>query len=297
MAEIPGPLAGLEYPGTFGEFQEWFGAERGCFDFLASLRWPTGFVCPKCTASEFCRTGDGLWMCRACQRRTGARELRHLSGLGDRHDHYDQLGGTKPARVDPPGVHMVASLREAVAARNPATRRLERAPRALPRRVHVPVQPALRQELRPAVQSAEEPSRNTEPHPTAQPRQRPTTLGMTRSGRAGSADQPTHHSQGRPLEQPYMQSRAALNATNAATAVRNMPATVAPQNTAIATVTLCAEGPVRSHTRLMTSPDAGTATVSIATNPMRRTKITVHLVGRLVVRALPPSGKPTIHEQ
>lgn len=250
MAEDPGPLAGVDYPGTFGEFQEWFSAERDCFDFLAALRWPDGFVCPRCEAREFWRTGDGLWMCRSCQRRTsvtagtifdrtrtplrtwfaaawfitaqkngvsalglqrvlglksyetawawmhkfrramvvpgrdvlsgtvevdetfvggisrghagrsssklgvmvaaemlgprklgrirleptpteplalvtfatrvvapgsriktdGARELRRLSRLGYQHDYYTQLGGTTPAHVDLPGVHIVASL-------------------------------------------------------------------------------------------------------------------------------------------------------------------------------------------
>ena len=250
MVEESGPLAGVDFPGTFGEFQEWFSTERGCFDFLAGLRWPDGFVCPRCGAREFWRTGDGLWMCRACQRRTsvtagtlfdrtrtplqtwfaaawfittqkngvsalglqrvlglksyetawawmhkfrramvvpgrdvltgtvevdetfvggisrghagrsssklgvmvaaemlgarklgrirleptpaeplalvtfatrvvapgsriktdGARELRRLSALGYQHDYYTQLGGTTPAHVDLPGVHIVASL-------------------------------------------------------------------------------------------------------------------------------------------------------------------------------------------
>ncbi len=250
MAEQRGPLSGIDYPGTFGDFQDWFPTDRACFDFLATLRWPAGFVCPRCTSKEYWRTGNGLWMCRACQRRTsvtagtifdrtrtplrtwfaaawfitaqkngvsalglqrvlglksyetawtwmhkfrramvvpgrdvltgtvevdetfvggisrghagrssskigvmvaaemvgvrklgrirleptpaeplalvtfatrvvapgssiktdGARELRRLSGLGYQHDYYTQLGGTKPAHVDLPGVHIVASL-------------------------------------------------------------------------------------------------------------------------------------------------------------------------------------------
>ena len=40
----------------------------------------------------------------------GARELRRLSKLGYTHEYYTQLGGTTPAHVDLPGVHIVASL-------------------------------------------------------------------------------------------------------------------------------------------------------------------------------------------
>lgn len=250
MADLHEPMAGIDYPGTFGEFQEWFSTDRECLDYLAALRWPDGFVCPRCTSTEHWRTGGGLWMCRSCQRRTsvtagtifdrtrtplrtwfaaawfvtaqkngvsalglqrvlglksyetawawmhkfrramvvpgrevltgtvevdetfiggisrgqagrsssklgvmvaaemigprklgrirleptpkeplalvnfatrvvapksriktdGARELRRLSGLGYQHNYYTQLGGTTPAHVDLPGVHIVASL-------------------------------------------------------------------------------------------------------------------------------------------------------------------------------------------
>jgi transposase-like protein len=250
MADLRVPAVGVDYPSTFGEFQEWFSTDRDCFDYLAGLRWSDGFVCPRCTSMQHWRTGDGLWMCQSCGRRTsvtagtifdrtrtglrtwfaaawfitaqkngvsalglqrvlglksyetawawmhkfrramvipgrdvltgtvevdetfvggisrghagrsssklgvmvaaemigprklgrirlqptpeeplalvnfatrvvepgskiktdGARELRRLSGLGYQHDYYTQLGGTKPAHVDLPGVHIVASL-------------------------------------------------------------------------------------------------------------------------------------------------------------------------------------------
>jgi hypothetical protein len=42
------PRAGVDYPKTFGQFQDWFGTDEGCFEYLARLRWPQGFVCPKC---------------------------------------------------------------------------------------------------------------------------------------------------------------------------------------------------------------------------------------------------------
>ena len=37
---------------------------------MAKLRWPDGFVCPKCGNRDYWRTGAGLWMCKGCSRRT-----------------------------------------------------------------------------------------------------------------------------------------------------------------------------------------------------------------------------------
>lgn len=65
------PVAGVDYPRTVLEFQEWFATDRACLDYLAGLRWPDGFVCPKCaTVDRAWRTADGLWMCSECGRQT-----------------------------------------------------------------------------------------------------------------------------------------------------------------------------------------------------------------------------------
>jgi len=63
-------VAGVDYPGTFQEMLSWFPDDAACVDYLARLRWPEGFVCPACGKSEHWRTGRGLWMCRACERKT-----------------------------------------------------------------------------------------------------------------------------------------------------------------------------------------------------------------------------------
>lgn len=55
---------------TYQELLAWFPDDTACLDYLAGLRWPEGFVCPRCDGREFWRTGDALWMCRACGRRT-----------------------------------------------------------------------------------------------------------------------------------------------------------------------------------------------------------------------------------
>ena len=64
------PGAGVDYPGTYQQMREWFGDERSCLEYLERLRWPGGFVCPRCEAERAWRTGRGLWMCAVCGRKT-----------------------------------------------------------------------------------------------------------------------------------------------------------------------------------------------------------------------------------
>src|SRR5450830_320475 len=72
MASSPsdGPVSGVDYPSTFLEFQDWFSTDEKCLDYLAGLRWPGGFVCPKCGGTTSWRTSESLWMCTSCSRRT-----------------------------------------------------------------------------------------------------------------------------------------------------------------------------------------------------------------------------------
>jgi transposase-like protein len=63
------PVAGVDYPRTFQEFEAWFGDERACQEYLRRLRWPTGFVCPHCVAvGEPWAMSRNLLCCRACGR-------------------------------------------------------------------------------------------------------------------------------------------------------------------------------------------------------------------------------------
>ena len=77
------PAAGVDYPGTWQEFQRWFPDEVACAAYLARLRWPEGFVCPACGGDRAWRTGDGLWLCKGCRRRTSvtAGTIFHRSRL------------------------------------------------------------------------------------------------------------------------------------------------------------------------------------------------------------------------
>jgi hypothetical protein len=51
------PIAGIDYPRSFGEFQTWFQSDADCLDYLEWLRWPSGFVCPECGHAGGWETG------------------------------------------------------------------------------------------------------------------------------------------------------------------------------------------------------------------------------------------------
>jgi transposase-like protein len=64
----PMPIAGKDYPTTWIQFLDWFHSEEACHTYLEGLRWPTGFICPKCDASgNTQRSSRGRWVCRTCK--------------------------------------------------------------------------------------------------------------------------------------------------------------------------------------------------------------------------------------
>jgi hypothetical protein len=65
MAES-GPIGGVDYPRTFQEFREWFPDDASCLAYLERLRWPEGFVCPRCLNAKGWRVKSGSWMCSSC---------------------------------------------------------------------------------------------------------------------------------------------------------------------------------------------------------------------------------------
>lgn len=56
-----------EYPRTVLELRDQFHDEVACREYLAQLRWPDGFVCPRCQGREAWVTGRALYHCRCCQ--------------------------------------------------------------------------------------------------------------------------------------------------------------------------------------------------------------------------------------
>lgn len=69
MSEPPRtPAAGIDYPRTWSQFEDWFATKDECARYLERLRWPDGFICPSCDAKqEPYRSSRGRLICRACR--------------------------------------------------------------------------------------------------------------------------------------------------------------------------------------------------------------------------------------
>lgn len=61
------PQGGADYPRSLGEFQTWFASDADCLDYLEWLRWPDGFVCPRCGNPGGWRVADGSFKCAGCK--------------------------------------------------------------------------------------------------------------------------------------------------------------------------------------------------------------------------------------
>lgn len=58
-----------EFPGTLLEFEHWFRTEESCRTYLQRLRWPEGFICPKCEGREAWHDEHGEFRCQGCDAR------------------------------------------------------------------------------------------------------------------------------------------------------------------------------------------------------------------------------------
>jgi transposase-like protein len=65
----PQPRAGVDYPPNRVEFDRLFPDDAACFEYLGQLRWPQGFICPRCgTAEAPWKTSRGLLLCPRCRK-------------------------------------------------------------------------------------------------------------------------------------------------------------------------------------------------------------------------------------
>ena len=46
------PTAGRDYPRSYAQLRGWFDEDGKCLDYLDWLRWPDGFVCPRCGSRD-----------------------------------------------------------------------------------------------------------------------------------------------------------------------------------------------------------------------------------------------------
>ena len=55
-----------DYPRTLLELEKWFSSEEACREYLEALRWPRGFVCPRCQAREYWMGSRSRKICIGC---------------------------------------------------------------------------------------------------------------------------------------------------------------------------------------------------------------------------------------
>ena len=55
-----------DYPRNQIEFERRFAAEQACRDYLVTVRWPDGFICPRCRSVCYGKTRRNLMVCRQC---------------------------------------------------------------------------------------------------------------------------------------------------------------------------------------------------------------------------------------
>jgi transposase-like protein len=56
-----------DYPRTLMDFERRFVTDDVCRGYLFALRWPGGFVCPRCAGRQAWPGKRNLWVCRNCQ--------------------------------------------------------------------------------------------------------------------------------------------------------------------------------------------------------------------------------------
>jgi len=59
-----------DYPRNVMELEKQFSTEEACKDYLFRLRWPNGFVCPRCHAEGNWKATRGRLMSSQCQHQT-----------------------------------------------------------------------------------------------------------------------------------------------------------------------------------------------------------------------------------
>jgi len=60
----------MNYPGNQMEFEKMFKTEQDCTDYIASIRWAQGFVCPVCNSLRYWKKNKGRFECRDCHTET-----------------------------------------------------------------------------------------------------------------------------------------------------------------------------------------------------------------------------------
>ena len=55
-----------DYPETLTDLDKRFSTEVACREYLSQLRWPNGFICPRCKNKDAWQMDNGLYWCKTC---------------------------------------------------------------------------------------------------------------------------------------------------------------------------------------------------------------------------------------
>lgn len=69
-----------DYPKTLMELEDRFNTDTACLEYLQQLRWPNGFICPRCKGSKVWYTQRGLYHCQQCKLETSVTAGTILHG-------------------------------------------------------------------------------------------------------------------------------------------------------------------------------------------------------------------------
>jgi len=56
-----------KYPKDFQEFLVFFKSEEDCWNYISEMRWPEGYICPKCGSNKYWLTENKLIHCSECE--------------------------------------------------------------------------------------------------------------------------------------------------------------------------------------------------------------------------------------
>lgn len=59
-----------DYPKTILELEQRFATDDACREYLFQLRWPDGFVCPRCNETAAWPASRGRYVCQSCRHQT-----------------------------------------------------------------------------------------------------------------------------------------------------------------------------------------------------------------------------------
>jgi len=62
------------YPANMADLEKLFATQEACLTYLAGLRWPSGYVCPRCESAKGWQMKNGRILCAGCRRQQSVME-------------------------------------------------------------------------------------------------------------------------------------------------------------------------------------------------------------------------------